>query len=212
LFATARPVDEAGWLARSDDREDLGHLVGARSWLCRPIGAGVIGPREAHEIDSALMTHVASAAESSAQTLLLIGDSRGHEVSVRAEALCLSQYLAHHAAVLALLRARGVRLHGLLSGVGHSAELFANVLQATELHAFADARVVAMEPAAVARVTRLPHADLLALIENDPVLGQPVRHFARFAGMDIVSSADIARLGVGEGGRGEQRQGPVDRR
>jgi hypothetical protein len=68
------------------------------------------------------------------------------------------------------------------------------VLQASELYALADARVVAMEPAAIARVTRLPQSELMALIEDDSVLGQPVRHFARFAGMDIIPEADLARL------------------
>jgi malonate decarboxylase beta subunit len=196
LFASARPIDPAGWLARIGD---------GPNWLCRPIGAGTFGPREAHAVDAALLAHVAPAAARGPQALLLIGDSRGHEVSRQAEALCVSQYLAHHAAVLALLRAQGVRLHGLLAGVGHSAEFFANVLQATDLHALGDARVVAMEPAAVARVTRLPQADLQALIENDPLLGQPVRHFARFAGMDILSNADIARLGLAEDERGQVR-------
>ena len=56
-----------------------------------------------------------------ARTVILIGDSWGHEVSLHAEVLCVAQYLAQHAAVLALLRAQGTRLVGLLSGVGHSA-------------------------------------------------------------------------------------------
>lgn len=185
LFATAEPVDEGSWLWR---------VEGGSAWLARPVGAAMLGPRDAHELDAALLAHVEPAAASGAQTLVLAGDSRGHEVSVHAEALCVSQYLALHAAVLALLRAQGVRLRGILAGVGHSAEFFANVLQASELYALADARVVAMEPAAIARVTRLPQSELMALIEDDSVLGQPVRHFARFAGMDIIPEADLARL------------------
>jgi hypothetical protein len=51
-------------------------------------------------------------------------------------------------------------------------------------------------PPPSAKVTRLPQAELLALIEDDPLLGQPVRHFARFAGMDIVPDADPRRLGL----------------
>jgi hypothetical protein len=128
-------------------------------------------------------------------TLLLLGDSAGHEVSLRAEALCVSQYLAQHAAVLALLRARGVRLRGLLTGVGHSAEFFTHVLQAPEIGVLANARVIAMEPAAIARVTRLPERELAALIENDALLGHPVRHFAQWAGIvDILPEADSGRL------------------
>ena len=174
LYANAVPVDPAGWLAR---------LPAGRTWLCRPVGAGTFGPREATSLDSALLASVAAAAPDAAPTLMLIGDSQGHEVSRLAESLCVSQYLAQHAAVLALLRTQGVVLRGLLSGVGHSAEFFSHVLQAQQIDALADARVVAMEPSALARVTRLPRADLAALIENDPLLGHPVRHFARWAGI-----------------------------
>ena len=150
--------------------------------LCRPVGAGTFGPSEAHSLDAALLETFAASLRRTHETLVLLGDSGGHEVSRRAEALCVSQFLAQHAAVLALLRARGVRLRGLLSGLGHSAEFFSHVLQATEATALAGARVVAMEPAALARVTRLPERELAAMIENDPLLGHPVRHFARWAG------------------------------
>jgi len=187
LFANVELVDSGGLLGRVHNEP---------MWISRPVGAATLSPRDAHGLDAALMAYVLPAAASGTQTVVLVGDSRGHEVSRHAEALCISQYLAHHAAVLALLRSQGVRLVGLLAGVGHSAEFFANVLQATKLYALADARVVAMEPAAVAKVTRLPQADLLALIEDDPLLGQPVRHFARFAGMDIVPEADPRRLGL----------------
>jgi len=186
LYANAVPVDPAGWLAR---------LPAGRTWLCRPAGAATFGPREAQSLDSVLLASLAAAAPDAAPTLVLIGDSRGHEVSLLAESLCVSQYLAQHAAVLALLRARGVVLRGLLSGVGHSAEFFSHVLQAQTIDALVEARVVAMEPAALARVTRLPQADLAALIENDPLLGHPVRHFARWAGIaDLLPDANPARL------------------
>jgi biotin-independent malonate decarboxylase gamma subunit len=164
-------------------------------WLSRPFGLGTFGPREAHGLDAALLVNLAASAPAAARTVFLVGDSYGHEVSRHAEALCVAQYLAQHAAVLALLRAQGVRLRGLLTGTGHSAAFFANALQAPEVYAVAGARVVAMEPAAVARVTRLPESELAALIENDPLLGQPVRHFARWGGIaEILPDADPVRL------------------
>ncbi|MET0682440.1 MAG: biotin-independent malonate decarboxylase subunit gamma [Casimicrobiaceae bacterium] len=185
LYADPEPIDPSGW---------LGRRAGGRTWLCRPIGAGTFGPHEAHALDAALLANVAAAVPDEARTVILIGDSRGHEVSLHAEVLCVAQYLAQHAAVLALLRAQGTRLLGLLSGVGHSAEFFSHVLQAQKVYALANARVVAMEPAAVARVTRLPEPNLAALIENDPVFGHPVRHFARWAGMaDLLADANSIR-------------------
>ena len=106
----------------------------------------------------------------------------------------VSQFLAHHAAVLALLRAQGRRLVGLLAGIGHSAAFFSNALQAPVLYALASSRVVAMEPSALARVTGLP---AVSLIENDPLVGQPVRHFAAQGGVaSVISEATLAALGI----------------
>ena len=66
--------------------------------------------------------------------------------------------------------------------------------QAPALYALADARVVAMEPAAIARVTGL---DASKLVEDDPLLGQPVRHFAAWGGITrIVTTATLAAIGL----------------
>jgi hypothetical protein len=109
----------------------------------------------------------------------------------------VSQFLAHHAAVLALLRERGVRLVGLLAGSGHSAAFFANALQATILFAHRDARVIAMDPAAIARVTRLDAERLDALIHHDALLGQPVQCFAGSGAVaDIVATLDAHTVTV----------------
>jgi len=48
--------------------------------------------------------------------------------------------------------------------------------------------VIAMDPAAIARVTRLPPSRLAALIDDDPLLGQPVRCFAHWGGVAAVLS------------------------
>ncbi len=137
LYGNAQPVDRSGWLWRIDGR---------RVWLTRPSGQRAFGPRDAHAIDKALLAHLAGDDAPDGATLVLVEDSPGHEASVTAEVLCVSQYLAQHAAVLGLLRARGVRIVGLLAGTGHSAAFFANALQASRVGALAGARVVAMEP------------------------------------------------------------------
>ena len=74
-------------------------------------------------------------AQRRAERVVLVEDSAGHVVSRAAEMRFQSQFLAHHAAVLALLRAQGRRLIGLLAGVGHSAAFFSNALQASTLYA-----------------------------------------------------------------------------
>jgi malonate decarboxylase beta subunit len=186
LYANAKPVDRVGWLWRMADRP---------VWLSRPFGVATFGPREAHGLDAALLEHLGDAAGDGPHTVFLVGDSYGHETSRTAETLCVSQYLAQHAAMVALLRSRGVRVRGLLTGVGHSAAFFANALQGQEVYALESARVVAMAPAAIARVTRLPEAKINALLETDPLLGQPVRQFAAWGGIDeILPDADRERL------------------
>ena len=58
-----------------------------------------------------------------------------------------------------------------------------------------DARVVAMEPPAMARVLRLDPAKLAQMVEDDPLLGHPVRHFAALGGVDaMVEDASPARI------------------
>jgi len=181
-FEGAVPVDNAGRLWR-----------GPACWLTRPSPEATIGPADALALDAALLSNVAEA-DGARIPLVLVEDSAGHTVSRAAEMRLISQFLAHHAAVLALLRARGTRLIGLLAGVGHSAAFFTNALQAPSLYALASSRVVAMEPSALARVTGIAAA---TLIEEDPLLGHPVRHLAAQGGVDaVIDEASLEALGL----------------
>ena len=182
-FDGAAPVDNGGRLWRRDE-----------CWLTRPNPRTTVGPADVHALDDVLLKHVASAQPGTPDVLLLVEDSAGHVVSRAAEMRFQSQFLAHHAAVLGLLRAQGRRLVGLLTGVGHSAAFFSNAMQASTLYALSNARVVAMEPASIVRITGLPAG---TLIEDDPLLGQPVRHLMAQGGVAaIVPDASIASLGL----------------
>jgi malonate decarboxylase beta subunit len=182
-FDGAVPVDNGGRLWMRDE-----------CWLTRPSPGATLGPAEVHALDAALLEHVAPARRGTPNTVILVEDSAGHVVSRAAEMRLQSQFLAHHAAVLGLLRAQGQRLIGLLAGVGHSAAFFSNALQASTLYALRQSRVIAMEPSAVVRVTGLPAG---SMIENDPLLGQPVRHLLAQGGVAaIVPDASLASLGL----------------
>ena len=184
-FDTAIPVDSAGRLWRRRE-----------CWLTRPNPGATLGPADTHALDAALLAEVAGTDARERTPVVLVEDSAGHVVSRAAEMKLISQFLAHHAAVLALLRAQGTRLVGLLAGIGHSAAFFSNALQAPVLYALASSRVVTMEPSAVARVTGLAAG---TLIESDPLLGQPVRHFAAQGGVRaIIAEASLAALGIPE--------------
>jgi malonate decarboxylase beta subunit len=185
LFDEAEPLEPAGVLWRVPKRA---------MWLAQPPGPRTFGPREAHVLDAELLAHLAADELGEDAVLVLVEDSRGHEATAAAEALCVSQYLAQHAAVIALLRARGVRIVGVLAGTGQGAAFFSNALQASRVHAVENAQVVAMEPAAIARVTRRDPAQLVALMEDDAVLGHPIRHFASWGGIAEIWPADEARV------------------
>lgn len=169
------PADGTGWLWR---------MRGEPVWFTRASGLGTLGPREAHAFDTALLAHLADGGERARTRLFIVSDSAGHESTRSAEALCVAQYLAQHAAVLALLRAQGVKVFGLLTGNGRGAAFFANGLQGTRVFALPSARVTAMEPSAIARVTGLDAVRLRELIDDDPLVGTPARHFAAWGGID----------------------------
>ena len=141
------------------------------------------GAQEALAIDAELLANLDAGGLTQVK---LFEDSSGHEPTRAAETVGLAQFLGHHACVIGLLRSRGVWVDARLVGTGHSAAFFANGLQADRVEALPDARVVAMEAPAMARVLRLDPARLATLIEDDPLLGHPVRHFAALGGATIV--------------------------
>jgi hypothetical protein len=144
----------------------------------RPVDATALG-----EADDALLAHVVRRRNDSPARLVILEDSAATDVSRAAEATLLSRALAGTACVLGVARTRGVRIIGALLGTGHSAAFFANALQADALCAVPSARVIAMPPQAIARVTGVAAGDL---IEDDPMLGHPVRHFAALGGVDAL--------------------------
>ena len=173
----ARPVGAELW--RSDD-----------AWIVAPFGARHVDPAALAALDHALLAHVGRPGDEGPALLVLIEDSAGHDASVAAERAGLSHHLAQHAAVLALMRTRGVRIVGVLTGVGHSAAFFVNALQADVRLALADARVVAMAPEAIRRVTGVSGDG-----DDDPMLGQPVRHLVAQGGIDaLIEDADPATI------------------
>ena len=185
LYVDADPVDAAKWLWRVRNRD---------VWLTRAIGTGTLGPREAQGLCAAILAQLAVGDAPAPRTLWVVGDSHGHEASRRAESLCISQFLAQLAAVIALVRSRGVRVRGALTDIGHSAAFFASALQADAVHALERARVVAMEPAAIARVLGIPAAQIGSLVEDDPLVGQPVRNFAQWGAVaEVLSDASALR-------------------
>jgi len=176
---TGQPVDLTRWL-----------------WRVRRHALYLLRPLAPHHFDPAAAVAIANALRSSLPrdaALVIVEDSPGHATRRAAEAIGVSEYLAAHAGRLNLLRQQGHGLFGVLAGVGHSAAFFVNALQASALDAVRDARVEAMSVNAIARVLRIPADELASLIEDDPMLGQPVRHLRALGGIAKVHDALTAQ-------------------
>jgi len=181
-FAEAKRVDAAGALWK---------MPAADVYLTRPCGKTTFGPATAWAVDDALLARLDWGSPQAGATVVVVEDSMGHETTRRAEAVGLAQFLAHHAAVLARLRARGHHVIGLLAGTGAGAAFYVNALQGSLVYALEGARVVAMPPNAIARVTGQDATALSARIESDPLVGHPVRHFGSWGGVArVVERAD----------------------
>jgi malonate decarboxylase beta subunit len=185
MWPDAAAVDPNGWLWR---------VRGSDVHFLRPLAPLTFSPAVAVAIAAALDDGLPSGAP-----LVVVEDSAGHAATRAAESLGVSEYLAAHAARMALLQQEGSMVLGLLAGRGHSAAFFVNALQAETLDALASARVEAMAPEAIARVTRLPATALAALIEDDALMGQPVRHLETLGGVarthsTLSSAALLARV------------------
>ena len=185
MLPDAVAVDPTGWLWR---------VRGSDVHLLRPLAPHAFAPAIAVAIAAALDDGLPPGAP-----LVVVEDSPGHAATRAAESLGVSEYLAAHAARLALLQQEGGTVLGLLAGCGHSAAFFVNALQAETLDALASARIEAMAPDAIARVTRLPATALAALIEGDALMGQPARHLAALGGVarthsTLTSAALLARV------------------
>jgi hypothetical protein len=178
-----------------DAHAGLWRLRDGRAWIVAAPGQRPLRPVALHALDDALLQHVARATDAAPNVLVLVEDSRGHEISRTAEELCVSRFLAHHAVVIGALRARNIKIHALLAGQGHSAAFFANALQADSLVAAESGRVMAMDPRAVARVTGLDAQALESCIETDSVLGHSAALFAHCGGVArFVRDVDAAAL------------------
>ncbi len=184
------PVDEAGWLWR---------VPGVGGTVLRPFAPEPMGPAAIASADRALVRWLEKAADTiDSSTLVVVEDSPGHELSRRAETLCLSRYLATHARAINAVRQAGRRVVGVVAGLAHSAAFFVNALQAPTLYVVRGARLEVMGRAALARISKLPVAEVERLVAIDPILGESARHLltlgAAAAELERADVPDIAAV------------------
>lgn len=124
--------------------------------------------------------------------LLLWVDTQGQRLARREELLGLNIYLAHIAQCLALAHAGGHRVLGLVAGVAASGGFLSTGMLADSLYALPSGEPKVMDPAAMARVTRIPPAELETLRQTSPLFSPRIELFAQLGGVVGVWDGDLA--------------------
>jgi malonate decarboxylase gamma subunit len=117
------------------------------------------------------------------RALLLLIDTQGQRLRRHDELLGIHRAMAHLGCCIDLARRRGHRVIGLVYDQALSGGFISSGLIADACHALPRAEIRVMGIPAMARVTKLPEALLLALSQNNPVFAPGVENYVRMGGV-----------------------------
>jgi malonate decarboxylase beta subunit len=132
------------------------------------------------------------------QPILILVDTEGQAMCRGEELLGLSQAIAHLAKTIVLARLSGHRVVALLHGKAVAAAFIALGLLAETLLALPKAEPAVMNLAAIARVTKLPLAQLESMSRTTPVFAPGLAPMLRLGAISEIIAPDInlaTRLG-----------------
>ncbi len=134
-------------------------FAAGRVWLCRPLGSGSFGPFEANALDAALLANFSRSAIRSGADAAAARRFRGPRGVASARKRCACRNTSRSMPPCWRSSAREVCACAGSSRASATARSSSRMCcRRRQIGALANARVVAMEPAAIARVTRLPEA------------------------------------------------------
>jgi malonate decarboxylase gamma subunit len=141
----------------------------------RPVGADL-----AIAVSARVLRHVALHA---GRPLLLLIDAGSQRMARRDELLGLNEYLAHLAKSLYLASASGSRTLGILYGAASAGAMVATALAVDRLVAVPGAAPSVMNLEAMARITKLPLAQLESMARETPVFAPGVEAMLQTGGI-----------------------------
>jgi malonate decarboxylase gamma subunit len=158
----------------------------------------VVGTADAVAIDAALALalaeHLLAALDGPPRPLVLLVDTSGQALRRHEELIGLNAYLAHVAACVDFARSSGFPSLSLVYGQAVSGGFLSFGMMADRAYALASAQIRVMDLRAMARVTKIPHEELMRLAAESPVFAPGAENYARMGGIEAIWPAPSAAL------------------
>jgi malonate decarboxylase gamma subunit len=130
-------------------------------------------------VAGAILETVAADAGKDPRPIVFLVDTAGQVLSRHDELLGLNGYFAHVARCVDLARRKGHRIVTVVHGEAVSGGFLAFGLMADRVCSLPQAQVRVMDLRAMARVTKIPHEDLVELARESPVFAPGAENFYR---------------------------------
>ncbi len=123
--------------------------------------------------------------------ILLLVDTQGQQLRRRDELLGINRAMAHLGKAIDLTRRRGHRVLGVVYDQALSGGFITSGLIADACDALPEAEIRVMRIPAMARVTKLPEAMLMALSQSNPVFAPGVDNYVAMGGVRTLWRDDL---------------------
>ncbi|MBA5604478.1 biotin-independent malonate decarboxylase subunit gamma [Duganella sp. FT3S] len=124
--------------------------------------------------------------------IVLLVDTQGQRLRHRDEMLGIQRYMAHLGKCLELARQRGHRIVALVYDQALSGGFVSTGLMADGCYALPDATIRVMGLAAMARITKVPEAELAQLARSHPVFAPGPENYTRMGALQAIWHGDLA--------------------
>ena len=184
LFPAGHKIEQDGDLLRGTGQSAQGLVA-------------VIGTTNHAEVGVDLALALAAAVlevvrEQPNRPILFLVDTCGQKLRRREEMLGLNGFMAHLAKCVELARQRGHAILSLVYDQALSGGFLAYGMMADCCAALPAAEIRVMGIAAMARVTRIPEAQLKELSESSPVFAAGAQNYVLLGGIDTIWDGDLA--------------------
>jgi malonate decarboxylase gamma subunit len=150
----------------------------------------VLGTADAVAVDARLALRLADgilrALDHEPRPFVFLVDTSGQALRRHEELIGLNAYLAHLACTVDVARRSGFPSLSLVYGEAVSGGYLSLGLMADRAYALADAQIRVMDLHAMARVTRLPHEELVKLARESPVFAPGADNYAKMGALTAI--------------------------
>jgi malonate decarboxylase gamma subunit len=150
----------------------------------------IVGTAAAAAVDAKLALAMADgilrALDGVPRPFVFLVDTSGQALRRHEELIGLNAYLAHLACTVDVARRSGFPSLSIVYGEAVSGGYLSLGLMANRAYALADAQIRVMDLHAMARVTRLPHEELVKLARESPVFAPGAHNYAKMGALAAI--------------------------